>query len=312
MKVLHYLLALFVFLHSGSAVTEYYVRSTTSTDCPAEPCITLNEYAHNSEKYFTSNTAFIFLDGEHYLDTLLILTSLSYLSMNGTANVTIILSEYAFITAAGMQEFAISSLEIKYHSYHINDEDGQALVLYASQNVTLTGVTFSKLPGPDNYFTRAVSIYLTNVNFTNCSSYNGIGSLGGGAVAILKGTVYFSGENTFAFNQADKGAAIYMEDSVVVFNGTNTFLNNRGTPGRLNLEPEAIHAVNSTVAFQGEVNFIGNSALFGGSSDVSGAFLLSKNNIWSRPGINMYNLVHTVDIVGVVWSVKNRIYTTML
>ena len=55
----------------------------------------------------------------------------------------------------------------------------------------------------------------------------------------------------------------------MVFNGTNTFLDNRSSPGRLDLEPEAIHVVNSTVAFQGQVDFIGNSASFGGTSDVS-------------------------------------------
>ena len=115
MKVLYYLLVLFVFLHSGSAVTEYYVRSTTSTDCPAEPCLTLNEYAHNPEKYFTSNTAFIFLDGEHYLNIPLVIGTLSNISMNGTSNVTINVSRYANIMILLSQNIAMSSLEIKYH-----------------------------------------------------------------------------------------------------------------------------------------------------------------------------------------------------
>ena len=276
MKVLYYLLALFVFLHSGSAVTEYYVRSTTSTDCPAEPCLTLNEYAHNLGKYFTSNTAFIFLDGEHYLDTLLIILTQRDISLRGTSNVTITMSPYAFIMVTGSQEIEMSSLEIQYREYqgpNKDDELNSALVLGLSENVVLTDITFRKLPGADGTFIRAVSIYRTNVNLTNCSSHNGIAKTAGGAVYILNGTAYFAGVNFFAFNRGDLGAAIYMEWSLAVFNGTNTFRENRGSPGKFDLEPEAIHAVNSTVAFQGEVNCIGNSALFGGSSDVSGVSL---------------------------------------
>ena len=184
MKVLYYLLALFVFLHSGSAVTEYYVRTNTTKDCPSKPCLTLNDYADDSEKYFTSNTDFISLDGEHYLEIPLVILGQINISMNGTPNVSINLSPYA---------------------------------------------------------------------------------------TILFGFFFF-GINFFAFNKADKGGAIYIEDSVAVFNGTNTFRENRGSPGKLNLEPDAFHVKNSPVAFQGEVNFIGNLALFGGSSDVSGVF----------------------------------------
>ena len=277
MKVLYYLLVLFVFLHSGSAMTEYFVRTNKPTDCPGE-CLTLNEYVHNTEKYFTSNTAFIFLDGEHYFDTRLLILSQSDISMNGTSNVTINMSPYAYIMVFASQEIKMSSLEIKYNGYEGEEKDditNSAMFLYLSQNVTLTNIKFSKLPypGPNTTLTWAVLIAETNVILTNCSSYNGVTKYGGGAVYISRGTAYFSGVNFFAFNKADKGGAIYIEDSVAVFNGTNTFRENRGSPGELNLEPDAIHIKNSIVAFQGEVNFIGNSALFGGSSDVSGVSL---------------------------------------
>ena len=52
--------------------TEYYVRPSepTNTSCPAQPCLTLNEYASHSENYFTlSNIEFRFLPGTHLLNT---------------------------------------------------------------------------------------------------------------------------------------------------------------------------------------------------------------------------------------------------
>ena len=48
--------------------TEYYVRPSepTNTSCPAQPCLTLNEYAGHSEHYFTSsNIVFKLLPGTH-------------------------------------------------------------------------------------------------------------------------------------------------------------------------------------------------------------------------------------------------------
>ena len=51
--------------------TEYYVRPSepTNTSCPAQPCLTLNEYASHSEHYFTSsNIEFRFLPGTHLLN----------------------------------------------------------------------------------------------------------------------------------------------------------------------------------------------------------------------------------------------------
>ena len=41
----------------------------TNTSCPAQPCLTLNEYASNSESYFTtSNIVFKFLPGTHLVN----------------------------------------------------------------------------------------------------------------------------------------------------------------------------------------------------------------------------------------------------
>ena len=49
------------------AQSTFHVKPTADTPCSAEPCLTLSEYAQAGEQYFTSNTTFAFLPGDHYL-----------------------------------------------------------------------------------------------------------------------------------------------------------------------------------------------------------------------------------------------------
>ena len=46
----------------------YYVSSNTTDDCP-QPCHPLSYYITNTATYFTSNATFIFMEGEHLLDS---------------------------------------------------------------------------------------------------------------------------------------------------------------------------------------------------------------------------------------------------
>ena len=61
------LLALLSSLHLCGA-TVYYVKPTQprNATCPSDNlCLILDDYAVNSERYFTSNSVFCFLSGYH-------------------------------------------------------------------------------------------------------------------------------------------------------------------------------------------------------------------------------------------------------
>ena len=45
----------------------YYAKPTPDTPCHEDPCHTLSGYVSEAERYFTSNTAMVFLPGEHTL-----------------------------------------------------------------------------------------------------------------------------------------------------------------------------------------------------------------------------------------------------
>ena len=63
-----------------------YVTPSPLVPCPAEPCHTLSEYAHNVSHYFTSNTTLIFLSGTHELDTSLTVSGLTSLQLLGNTS----------------------------------------------------------------------------------------------------------------------------------------------------------------------------------------------------------------------------------
>ena len=58
-----------------------------------KPCLSLSEYVADQEKYFTSDSSFVFLEGEHYLDSLLKLKDISNVHLKGNSvNVTVIMT----------------------------------------------------------------------------------------------------------------------------------------------------------------------------------------------------------------------------
>jgi len=50
-----------------SGHTTHYIKPTPDTTCPAEPCLTLSEYAQQPHNYLTSNTTLLLLPGDHVL-----------------------------------------------------------------------------------------------------------------------------------------------------------------------------------------------------------------------------------------------------
>ena len=50
-----------------SGYTTYYVKPTSDTTCPAEPCLTLSEYAQQPHQYLTPNLTLLLQPGDHVL-----------------------------------------------------------------------------------------------------------------------------------------------------------------------------------------------------------------------------------------------------
>ena len=252
MKLLH-LLALFLsgFLQPGSAVTEYYVQSNTSAACPTESCLTFNEYVSDMETYFTSNTSFIFLEGEHYLDSALLIDGKSNITMKASTNTTaiIIISIYAVIQFQDSQAFVLSSITIYHHGSNFYDS---ALTILDSHHMQLRNIKIQ-----DVRFSRAVHVYNSTARITDCSFFNN----SGGAIYVVAGsTVEFHGYANFTGNLAASGGAIAARESTLLIDGIVTFNNNSAGDGG------AIDIVLSDLQLLGSTSFENNTAsLYGGA-----------------------------------------------
>ena len=265
MKLLH-LLALFFSLQPGSAVSEYYVRSDTSTACPTESCLTFNEYVNDTETYFTSNTSFIFLEGEHYLDSALVVDGKSGITMKASTNagVTIIFSSNAVIRFQYSQAFVMSSLKIHHPG---SDQYESALELVDSQNMQLVSITFKKILEVVQP-SRAVLVHKSTARISDCSFLNGslgiedifAANISGGAVLIKYSTVEFLGHANFVGNSAAEGGAITAVDSALSLSGNVRFARNTAECGG------AMYIQTSDVQMLANIAFESNSAsLFGGA-----------------------------------------------
>ena len=58
---------LLVFSTTCSGHTILYVKPTPHAPCPADPCLTLSQYAQQPHHYLTSNTTLLLLPGDHIL-----------------------------------------------------------------------------------------------------------------------------------------------------------------------------------------------------------------------------------------------------
>ena len=208
-----------------SATTDHYVRSTTSTTtCPSEPCLTLDDYVRNKDLYFTTNTNFVFLEGEHYLNTSLMLRNVFNVTMSGTVatRTTIVLLSAATLLYINSQTIVFNSLDIVYHGKP-SDILSQSALMFESSQTQIINVKFTGLVR-NNLKSRGISFVQSRANLLNCSFLNGHSDYGGAISMHNSSTVALSGVE-FTNNTATMtGGAIFANNSELTFVGETLFL----------------------------------------------------------------------------------------
>ena len=292
-------LVLFFSLRPAAAVTEYYVRSNTSTACPTNStCLTLDEYVSDTETYFTSDTSFLFMEGEHYLSSDLSIEGKNNISMKAlNVNVTIVFSLNSIILFSNSEAIVVSSLSIHHRGFYLILAYA-ALELFDSNNIHLTRINFkqiSKFNATEHFeYSKALHMSNSTAHITNCSFLNdSVGVEGApavGAIFIMLSTVEFLGYANFVGNHAVSGGAIEVLNSNLTITGKVTFANNSAENGGalyianidlnlaaivgLILELQAGTLAGSGCAtVTGTITFTGNSAKNGGAVHISNSHL---------------------------------------
>ena len=151
-KVLCVLSALLYTVLCAYGASVFYVRPATSDTCPGHPCLLLSDYTHNTEEYFTSDTNFVFLEGEHDLSDLLVLDNITNLTLSGmSSKVSIVMSAEAGVSCTNSQAIVMSSLMIEYRG-KVKEDTHSALLFSNSHSVLIADVHLTGLNEESNDF----------------------------------------------------------------------------------------------------------------------------------------------------------------
>lgn len=256
----------------------YHIKPSPSLPCPAEPCLILSQFVHESHSYLESNTTLIFLPGKHKLKSILWITNVNSLSVySHSSRVT--------ITCKSLGRFDFSNI----HIVHV-------------QNLTFIGCAANKVrfvhefiledsnfigrnthePGRALELLESTARINRNsfISYSNSGKYHFIGSsypsvavLDGGAIMSQHSNINIT-ESRFERNSAIFGGAIFskLHSSVTIIN--TTF---KGNVARLSETADfvprggVVNAMdNVTVTILG-CRFINNSATDGGRGGVLSA-----------------------------------------
>ena len=224
-KILVVISSLLFFIKTTSSMTVNYVKPfavTTASPCSdvQRPCLTLNEYASDSDEHFVNNTIFYFYPGIHRLDYSLILENLCNFSFHSWPSdrvITIAVDSFATIIWKESWNIKISLIHFTLYdnfTFIMRFEHSQLVQL---SNISIFGNGYN---GCSSIISQGSALDINNASFI------GIKGFLGAALMILASNITFRGSNVFAGNTAASGGSIYLIDSRLTLSGASLFLNN--------------------------------------------------------------------------------------
>ena len=91
-----------------TTTTDYVVYPTTYPSSNKSLYLTLSDYVRDANQIFASDTKFLFMNGEHHLNTMLHLVSLTNITLIGTNSSDIIIDAGAGIVCTNISGFFCS------------------------------------------------------------------------------------------------------------------------------------------------------------------------------------------------------------
>ena len=256
---------------SASTHNVHYVKSDDSSlSCPGQPCLTLDQYNQQTETYFTTGSTFVFLTGNHTINTTVNLTSISKIILRGERNsqVNVLCSIQVVILIQNVSNLSIKGLMFLSGNTTIGTV---ALKIIDSNGVWIHNVGFQ---GSYSFIKTFTGLYITSsdtITVTSCS-FEGNTADNGGAIYVIAesnltlnastfirniatregGAIYASGsnltlsDNIFSGNTAGYGGAMYVTAESSVTISDTAYTHNRAAE-----EGGAIYSDNSIVSIYG-------------------------------------------------------------
>ena len=114
-------------LWSTSALHERYVKpdNPSSLSCPGQPCLTLDQYTQQAATYFTTGSTFLFLSGNHTLQTTINLTDIHDLKFKRSEEKGYTIhGNYTKILCMGVINLTIDGLTLKTTHLEVSESKG--------------------------------------------------------------------------------------------------------------------------------------------------------------------------------------------
>ena len=284
----------------------HYVKPNnyTSLICPGQPCLTLDQYTQQTATYFSTGSTFLFLPGNHTLQTIIELKDISDVVFRGTvkhsSDITIIHGNGDIISCAGVVNLTINGLTLK--KINLQFVRSESILLSDSIfldnlvsalnciNSTLT-VNSCHFEGNKGDYGGAIFVEsLTNLEIIDSTFINNEAVYTGGAINSWQSCITLKGTShnlrvTFSRNYAGRdGGAIYLSSKTeleVMFSGTVVLFedNSSRRDGGGIFSLDSIFIFNSTTLFNGNTADIGNGGAIWSSNE---EIVFSKHTIFNN------------------------------
>ena len=260
-------------LLTQSHTITYYVKPDGGMLCPVMPCFAFAEYAANDSLNLELDSTFIFLPGNHSLNSDFVAANLSSLILSGLELTSAPQAHVVCTSPAGLTFENISRVEINNLTFISCGRPGtlfsipNAILVNSVEDFLLNGTLLQ------SSVTSALFLCLSNARIDNCSFDDTTGGTVG-SVLVVDSVVSFV-NNTFANNLAiSQGGALHAERSALEFSGKNIF--ERNSAG---LYGGATYLLQSNATFYGSTCFVSNKAVFGGAMFATESMLTFVNNV---------------------------------
>ena len=247
------------------SLREFYVKPTGSrAGCPY-PCHSLKYYADNSN-FTTNNSKFIFLEGEHHLDTVVDIRNVSNLSLVGNSSRVKICCESRMSSGFHIEGFVglnITNMSI----VNCKENNGSAVHLETGSEVSLNRINISSAEVDSGIGLAAVSVAGT-FTLIDCTFESNSDS----AIFATGSKLTFEGRNLFRYNKALLGGALHMHSSSSMYFEPSAHI--LFEKNHADYVGGAIYTASDSRCFfnassgidHPRVDFIGNTATFAGTS----------------------------------------------
>ena len=285
--------ALWLVFATLSQCNTYYIIPTPCWPCPTTYGLTLSEYAQQADRLSAVTTTMVFLPGDHFLDTHIVVAHLAAFTM---------LKSPSTRSEKATRIICSQPVGIFYQNTSLAKVDGLQFVS-CGRNVSIPALLVDSVERFEIHnciflstFRSAVVVKYSNMFLSGVNRFEANNwTCEGGGINCFRSNLTLTGNNSFVGNRATRGGGIFANNCTVDITGFSYFMNNnlnsdRGfspicrstsslTSSNRHRQGGGIFANNCKVSIAGLSYFYNNTGKHGGGISMCKSTLNSAGKI---------------------------------